>query len=244
MTESPAGTLGANELDSNADTCCLGCNFVIMNYTNRQADVYAYDSKHAPVTNIPIVSGATAWTNPNTRETILLIFHESLFFGSSLDHSLLNPNQIRHNCIDFWDNPYDPAHELSIVIDGEIIIPLQFQGTKLIFNSRTPTMQELDTCRQVEMTSVIPWEPHEVHLGQVTRQTNKRNNLFVQINEAKTYAYEDKTYAYYDTKRDEAILHSIEPSLVALKEMATTHYDNNTLDIPIRRTFVSGDRHT
>ena len=157
MNEAPVGTNGQNESDSNADTCCLGCNFAVLNYTNRQADVYAFDSNYAPVNNIPIVSGATAWTNPTTKETVILVFHESLYFGIALGHSLINRNQVHHHGIDYWDNPYDPSHDLSIVADGDTSIPLQFHGTKLTFDSRVPTAQELDTCRQVEMTSIVPW---------------------------------------------------------------------------------------
>ena len=50
-------------------------------------------------------------------------------------------------------------------------------------------------------------------------------------------------YQYNDTSHDEAILHSIEPTLVALGELVSEVYDPSTLDIPIRRTFVNGDRH-
>ena len=32
-----------NECDMNADTCCLGSNFTILEYTRRTADVYTYD---------------------------------------------------------------------------------------------------------------------------------------------------------------------------------------------------------
>ena len=43
--------------------------------------------------------------------------------------------------------------------------------------------------------------------------------------------------------RDESILHSIDQLLVTLGEMVSINYESGTLDIPIRRTFVSGDRH-
>jgi hypothetical protein len=98
--KAPAGTQGKNESDLNADTCCLGCNFAILNYTNRQADFYTYDSNYTPVNNVPIVSGATAWTHPSTHKTVLLVLNESLYFGNALNHSLINPNQIQHNDID------------------------------------------------------------------------------------------------------------------------------------------------
>ena len=189
------------------------------------------------------MSGATAWTNPTDQETIILIFHECLYFGKSLDHSLINPNQIRHNGIDYWDNPYDASHELSIVVDGDFSIPLRFHGTKLVFNSRVPTAKELDTCRQVEMTSIIPWEPHEVHLGQVQSKAQPSPPFYRCINKVWRSCDQQPLYQYNNTGNDEAILHSIEPTLVALGELASNIYDPSTLDIPVRRTFISGDRH-
>ena len=44
-----------NECDTNADTCALGMNFRILNYTSRVADVYAYDKAIAPICDVPIV---------------------------------------------------------------------------------------------------------------------------------------------------------------------------------------------
>ena len=55
--------LETNESDSNADTCCLGKNWTILNYTSRTADVYPYDNAYTPMKDVPIVSGATAYTD-------------------------------------------------------------------------------------------------------------------------------------------------------------------------------------
>ena len=55
------GFSSANECDTNADTCCLGRNFVVLEYTNMTEDVYAYDKDIAPLNNIPIVSVATSY---------------------------------------------------------------------------------------------------------------------------------------------------------------------------------------
>ena len=103
IEESPPGTVADNESDSNADTCCLGKNFVITSVTNRTADVYPYDTSYQqPLVNVPIVSGATAFDDRQTNETYILIFNESLYYGPKLGHSLLNPNQIRVNGLGFW----------------------------------------------------------------------------------------------------------------------------------------------
>jgi hypothetical protein len=62
----------------NADTCCLGKNFVVLHATFRTADVYAYDTSIKPIENVPIVSGATAYDDPVSGDTFILVFHESL----------------------------------------------------------------------------------------------------------------------------------------------------------------------
>jgi hypothetical protein len=136
--EPAANTSAINESDTNADTCCLGKNFIPIGITNRTADVYPYDSAYAPITNVPIVSGATAYDHPD-GSTYILVFHESLYYGAKLDHSLMNPNQIRHNGVDFWDNPYDEYHDLSISHPNCPDIPLRLHGTKLSFKTRVPT---------------------------------------------------------------------------------------------------------
>ena len=92
--EPQRGIEARNELDSNADTCCLGTNFLPMQSTQRTADVFPYNSSYKPLLNVPIVTGATAYTVPNTDEVIILIFLEALYYGTKLGHSLNNPNQL------------------------------------------------------------------------------------------------------------------------------------------------------
>ena len=78
FSEPPDGTRANNEADSNADTCCLATNFKILSYTNKTADVYPYDSTYEPIANVPIVTCATAYTDPDTGQTYILVFNESL----------------------------------------------------------------------------------------------------------------------------------------------------------------------
>ena len=225
-SESPAGTIAANETDSNADTCVLGKNFIILNYTQRSADVYPYDSSYEPMTNVPIVTGATAWDDPSTNITYILVINEGLFYGDKLSHSLLNPNQLRHNGIDYHDNPYDKDHQLCIDIDQGPLVPLKTQGTKIFFNSRVPTMDELGQCEHIELTSVLPWNPSNISLGEVGS-----NN-------------------YEMIQGDDQILYSIDKSLIMIKELSVKRVskvieDDHDLhlDVPARRTFASYDRH-
>lgn len=142
--ESSPGTTADNETDTNADTCVLGSNFGILAYTSRSAEVCGFDhTSNEANSSVPIVSGGTAYDCPETGLTYILVFHESLYFGRRLNHSLLNPNQMRHYGIPVWDNPYDPSRELGIEVDSGLFIPFVARGTKIQFKSRFPTEEEL-----------------------------------------------------------------------------------------------------
>ena len=147
--------MAANECDTNVDTCCLGKNFVILEFTQQAANVYAYIKDIAPIVGIPIVSGAIAWDDPLTRQTYILVINEGLYYGNKMDHSLINPYQIRDYGISLWDNAYDQSRngELSIELDKAVKVRIRTQETKIIFESRAPTKEELQECTKIELMS-------------------------------------------------------------------------------------------
>ena len=80
-----------NECDTDADTCCLGMNFVVYAYTTRTAEVSSYDRESTKI--VPIVTGATAYDDKIKGETIILLFHESLFYGDKLGFNFCSSEQ-------------------------------------------------------------------------------------------------------------------------------------------------------
>ena len=100
---------GRMELDSHADTIVLGSNAIVMHYTSRECDVSPYADTYQPIVDVPIVTGATAVTSPQTGLTYILVFNEAIWMGDILDHSLINPNQLRAFGIAVQDNPYSPT---------------------------------------------------------------------------------------------------------------------------------------
>ena len=61
-----------NELDSHADTCALGSNFVPLHYTGRVCDVSPYNSNtYDPERDVPIVAGATTYTDQVTGQVYM-----------------------------------------------------------------------------------------------------------------------------------------------------------------------------
>ena len=79
---------------------------------------------------VPITTVTTTWSDPNMGEGYILTFNKVLFFGNNLDHKLVNSNQLRHNDIPVYDNPYelDPSRAMGIVITNTCQIPLQSLG--------------------------------------------------------------------------------------------------------------------
>ena len=163
-----------------------------------------------------------------------------------MDHSLINPNQIRAYCIPLWDNPFDPAHPTQIDVDDSIVIPLQGQGTKLQFDTRVPTRQELNECPHITMTSPLPWDP--------TNITKSSRISCVQCDEnvQPKVLWQDDRYAYADPTSDFAYLSENNPTLgdlsteIAIQAAQVSDSDplEAGIDVPEYRTFVSPDRHT
>ena len=80
VVDLPPNTCDYNECGANANTCCLRNNFIISQYTTRSTDIYKYDKSYDPIENVPIVTGMTAYDDERTRQTCILVFHETLYY--------------------------------------------------------------------------------------------------------------------------------------------------------------------
>jgi hypothetical protein len=135
-----------------------------LSYTGCVCDVSPYNSEqYESKKNVPIISGATAYTCQNSGQTYILIIHEGLWLGLKLSHSRLNPNQLHFNNVSVWDNPFDQTKPLSIEHD-DVTIPLAIFGTNIFLDTWTPTQHELDNCPHLHLISETEWNPHTVHL--------------------------------------------------------------------------------
>jgi hypothetical protein len=76
-------------------------------------------------------------THPTTGTTFILVFTEVLYYGTKLDHSLLNPNQVCSYGIGFWDDTFDRDKGLRINVNNELQIPMQAKGTKKYSSNST-----------------------------------------------------------------------------------------------------------
>jgi len=153
------------ELDSHADMTCAGANCIVLESTQQVVDVTPYNkSRYEPETNIPIVKAATAYTD-NTGNTYIFILNQALYLPD-LDHSLLNPNQMRMNgvivddCPQHLSDPKRPSTHSIFFPELSIRIPLELGGVISRIRTRCPTNKELEHCLWLHLTSNLEWDPH------------------------------------------------------------------------------------
>ena len=87
---------GKSPFDSHADTCVGGSNFVMLDNPHdvkNHVDVAPFSTEYKPIKGIPVASCVTCYTDLEKGETYILVFHQMLYFGETLSHSLLCPNQ-------------------------------------------------------------------------------------------------------------------------------------------------------
>ena len=236
---SHATSYGRMELDSHADTIVLGSNAIVMQYTTRECDVSPYDDSYEPIRNVPIVSGATAVTSTHTGLTYILVFHEAIWMGDRLDHSLLNPNQLRAHGIEVQDNPFH-IEAMHIASDSdEFVYPMHADGTTIYFDSRTPTSHELETCPHIVLSSPNEWNPRDVQFP--GHRLEEGHHIISKISrEADVSVVFDMSTHNYDVR---SISRVISDRFVA-EIRVPYEADNLPPDVPLPKTFATSKRHT
>jgi hypothetical protein len=159
------GTQARSELDTRADTSCGGTNFWLEELTGQTCSVSSFSATYDPITDVQVATCLTAYTDEYGR-TWILVFHEVLWFGTTMDHSLINPNQIRMMGTSVSDDPFDNTRKLGISHD-KLFIPFSTDGTTVYFDTRVPTYQEMNECTRVVMTGDTEWDPSSVRLASV-----------------------------------------------------------------------------
>ena len=152
-------------MDSHADKCCLGKNFIPLYYTGKVCNVHAYSDTIALIKDVQIGAGATVWTDQiNCAEYILEIYH-ALMFTETLKHCLLNPNQIRYDGHSLCDDPWDQYCSLGISYrDFSLFLRSYSQGTVICFESHTPTAEKLYSLPHLTLTTDAVWNPKTVEM--------------------------------------------------------------------------------
>ena len=100
------GTLATNGMDSNADTCFLSTNFIVVNMKERENGLYLCDNAYESMYNVPIVTCASTYMDRNTGIFFITVINEALYYGNKLGHYLISPNQLQSYKTMVWGRTF------------------------------------------------------------------------------------------------------------------------------------------
>ena len=170
------------DIDSHADTCAFGDGALIHHETGQKVTVHPFTEGLESMEDVAIVTACLAYDCPNTYQTYILFFPQSLYIPGMENH-LLCPAQLRQNAVRINEVPliHTPKEERSQFThsiwtehpDPEVHIPLELDGVISCFTVRKPTQAEVQDDRNaihVYMTSDSKWDPQDQQLAEEESQ--------------------------------------------------------------------------
>jgi hypothetical protein len=189
-------TMGFIELDSHADTSCVGPQCRVISVSDTICEVHPYHPDYPAIEEVPIVQAATAYDDPETGITYILIINQALWVPH-LSTTLLNPNQMRANGIIVDDIPRhlapDPkaATHSIYVPEQDLRIPLKLKGIISGMHTRYPSVQEVETCKWIILTSDAEWNPNAEEFEE-KENVFERSQSSITVEERNIYAVQTR----------------------------------------------------
>ena len=193
-------TEGRIELDSHADTIVLGANCIILSHTGQSCEVMPYSDTYDAITDVPVITGATLWTSPHDGDKFILVFNEALWIGNTLQHTLVNSNQLRAYGTTIQDNPF-ASTPLKFKPPTGPTLPLTTLGTIIYCNTHALSDRKPSTLSHIHLSSSATWDPHNVvfpthrveeeehqpQISQISSLSSSANNLTSTIHDPVTF---------------------------------------------------------
>ena len=234
------------ELDSHADTIVCGANCSIIHYTGKECDVSPYTDTYEAIKSVPIVRAGTAFDHPETGVTFIFVFNEAIWMGDKMDHTLVNPNQLRSYGITVQDNPFSDSPIFISTEGNEFVLPLSCRGTILSAKTRTPTERELQTCEHIVMSSPHDWDPQNVRFPKASRTVEEEISRSV----GAVSVDRDDNREDYDSEELDSVLFDIgrmSKRMIASVKVSSVPRQISQVevqDVPQAHTFQTKGRHS
>ena len=116
------------DLDSHADTIVCGSNCIIIHFTDKECDILPYTDAYEMIKSVPIVQVDTAYDNTETGDNTIIISNEAIRMGETMDHTLVNPNQLRAYGMKVQDNPFAEAPIFIATEDHDFMPRFSYKG--------------------------------------------------------------------------------------------------------------------
>ena len=89
-----SNTCACTESDSHVDRICVEKNMTLLSYTGYECNVSGLYPNLTLMNKMPVVTAVTAYDDPLTGIRAMLIFNQALWFGNSMNNSLIANNQV------------------------------------------------------------------------------------------------------------------------------------------------------
>jgi hypothetical protein len=133
---------------------------VPLSVTDRLCQVQPYNDEYEPISDVRIITAATGYTSAKGLHYIL-VFPEVLWMPS-LDHSLFNPNQLRHFGTVVQYNPYSQEPMAIEAKNKAFTAYLQSKGTDIFLTTWCPSAADLEAYPHIVLASDTPWNPRGI----------------------------------------------------------------------------------
>lgn len=162
------------EIDTRADTVCAGSTFLLHSTTGQVADVHGFHNSMQPILGVPIGTALTA------VDTIILAFHQALYFGTSMEHSLIPPSQLWDNGITVDVTPKQYGGTSFGILDSQsnTFIPFRLHGCISYIPTRLPRPEEVAHCDWIHLTSDAEWDPYSERFSASERAVSNDNAYY------------------------------------------------------------------
>ena len=136
-----------------------------MSVSGQCCDVYGFSDDLKGIEDVPIARVSKRTSN-DQRCVHILIFNQAIYFGASLDHSLINTYQIRN--LEYLCLIIRMAMDKILASTMKTSLYLSRLKVQLcIFNYCVPTDAAINTCPHMILTyRDLEWDPHDVLMAE------------------------------------------------------------------------------
>ena len=199
------------ELDSYANMIVVGKNSIIFDDTGKTCTVNAFSESAGKLHNIPIIDAVIAYDCPYQCKTFLLLMRNALYIPE-LVINLLPPFIVRESGIQIDEcpkiqttNPTIDNHSMFIH-EHNLRIPFKLINTFSYFETRKPTMEELQTCDKIFITpDSSSWDPYNQHYARNEDIMLDEDGNMREVEGRQKYIVEDHEISYFDLPTIDAV---------------------------------------
>lgn len=140
-------TLYRTKSDYRAGTVCAGAAYQKMARTGVIYEVSGFSKELGLLGDVEIATVGTAYDILEMRETDILVYGQTLYFGKSLKTSLALPNQMHVTGLIVDDVPKQFSNRKSIhgiyIPTEKLLVPFRMRGCMSHFETGLPTEEEM-----------------------------------------------------------------------------------------------------